>query len=248
MQRFKLTLEYDGTAFAGWQRQPDVPSVQQRIEDSLAAFCPQESITLHVAGRTDAGVHALGQVAHVDIAKPGMTAFRLNEALNHFLKDDPIGILQVEAVDDTFHARFSAKKRHYLYRILNRRNPAALDRLRVWHVVRPLDAAIMQQAADKLLGTHDFTSFRSVDCQAKSPVKTLDAATITRVGEEIHCRFSSQSFMYNQIRITVGTLARIGTGDWPPEKIQEILAAKDRQKAGQTAPAFGLYFTQVDYA
>ncbi len=245
MHRYKLTIEYDGTHYHGWQRQPDKPSIQGRLEEAIRDFCLHE-VTVFGSGRTDAGVHALGQVAHVDLPK-ARPVFTINEALNHFLTDSGIAILNVEEVDEAFHARFSATQRHYVYRILNRRAPPTTQQGYVWHVVPELAVAPMQEAAKRLIGHHDFTSFRSVDCQSDSAEKTLDQVTVVQAGEMIEVQVSARSFLYNQVRIMVGTLARIGFGDWPPEIIDEIFAAKDRTKAGPTAPAGGLYFARVEY-
>lgn len=243
--RWKLTVEYDGGPFVGWQRQDNGASVQQALEDAVEGFA-QERVTVQGAGRTDAGVHALAQVAHVDIAKPadGRT---VRDALNHHLGAHPIAVLAVEAVGEDFHARFSATGRAYLYRVLNRRAPAALTRGRVWHIGRALDADAMAAAAARLLGQHDFTSFRAAGCQADSPVKTLDRLDVARVGEEIHLIVEARSFLHHQVRNFAGTLKRVGEGAWTPEDVARILAARDRRAAGPTAPAHGLYLTRVVY-
>lgn len=245
MPRTKLIIEYDGTDLAGWQRQKDHPSVQQHVEEALEAFC-NSPITLHGAGRTDAGVHGLAMAAHADLPER-FSPFQVQEAANHFLKPVRISIIGVEPVAEDFHARFSATQRSYRYRILNRRQPPALREGYVWHVPRPLDIAAMQEAASHLLGHHDFTSFRAADCQSKSPMKTLDHLTIREHDDEIWIEAAARSFLYNQVRIMVGTLARIGMGDWQPDDMKEILSACDRTKAGPTAPACGLYFDQVRY-
>lgn len=243
--RWKLTVEYDGGPFVGWQRQDNGASVQQALEEAVAGFA-QETATVQGAGRTDAGVHALAQVAHVDIAKPA-DAKTVRDALNHHLGGWPIAVLAAEAVGDDFHARFSATGRAYLYRILNRRAPAALTRGRVWQVGRALDAEAMAAAAAHLLGRHDFTSFRAAECQADSPVKTLDRLDVRREGEEIHLIVEARSFLHHQVRNFAGTLKRVGEGAWTPEHVATILAARDRRAAGPTAPAPGLYLTRVVY-
>ena len=245
MPRYKCTVEYNGTGFSGWQKQKDAPTIQLCIEEALHAFCGQE-LTIYTAGRTDAGVHAIGQVFHVDI-EPAYPIERIQGALNFYLHGHAVAILSVETVDATFHARFSAKKRHYQYHILNRRSPAVLDHLRMWHVPWALDAHAMQDAANHLLGTHDFTSFRDTQCQAKSALKTLDTILVSRHEDRITVSVSAQSFLHHMVRNIVGTLAMVGEGKYPPEYIQTILAARDRKAAGPTAPAWGLYFMRVEY-
>jgi tRNA pseudouridine38-40 synthase len=245
MTRWKLTVEYDGGPYVGWQRQNNGPSIQQALEEAVYAFAQEEAL-VHGAGRTDAGVHALGQVAHVDIEKPA-DAKTVRDALNHHMKSMPIVVREAEAVTDDFHARFSATGRAYLYRLLNRRAPAALDRGRVWHVGRHLDLGAMQAGAQRLLGRHDFTSFRAAECQANSPVKTLDRLDVDAVGEEIHLIVEARSFLHHQVRNFAGTLKRVGEGHWQPDDITRILGARDRQAAGPTAPAHGLYLTRVVY-
>lgn len=245
MTRFKLTLEYDGGGFVGWQRQENGPSVQQAVEEAVRAFCG-EDVTVHAAGRTDAGVHALGQVAHFDIARE-TSADTVRDALNFHLKPAPIAVLRAEAVGPDFHARFSATARAYLYRIVNRRAPLTLDRGRAWHVLQPLDAEAMQTAAQVLVGRHDFTSFRAVLCQAKSPVKTLDALEVTRDGAELRITARARSFLHHQVRNIVGTLKLVGEGKWTRDDVARALAARDRAAAGPTAPAEGLYLTEVRY-
>lgn len=247
MPRYRLLIEYDGAAFSGWQAQANGPSVQNAIQDavhSLSATRPE----VVGAGRTDAGVHARGQVAHVDLPKP-YGAQVVMDALNAYLKlaDKPIVILDAQETTDDFHARFSATRRHYFYRIVNRRAPLAIDRDRAWHVIKPLDAALMHVAAQRLLGRHDFTSFRAAACQAKSPIKTLDFLSVERVGDEIHVRAHARSFLHNQVRAMTGTLKLVGEGRWTPDYMPRILAARDRQAAGPNAPPEGLYLTQVDY-
>jgi len=245
MQRFKLTIEYDGGPFHGWQRQDNGPSVQERLEDAVRELSGEETL-VQGAGRTDAGVHALGQVAHVDLARD-ITANKLRDALNALVRPQPITILEAVAVSDDFHARFSAVERRYLYRILDRRPPPALDRGRVWWTKVPLDAEAMQAAARPLIGRHDFSSFRARECQAESPVKTLDQLDISRVGAEIHVVARARSFLHHQVRNLVGSLAEVGRGRWAPHDIAGILDARDRTAAGPTAPAEGLYLTDVVY-
>jgi tRNA pseudouridine38-40 synthase len=243
--RFKLTLEYDGGGLVGWQRQDNGPSVQQALEEAVRLFCG-ETVVAFAAGRTDAGVHALGQVAHVDIAKP-VDADTVRDALNFHLKPHAIAVLRAERVGEDFHARFSAKARLYRYRIVNRRAPLAIDRGRAWLVWAPLDAAAMHRAAQSLVGQHDFTSFRASLCQAASPVKTLDVLDVTRAGEEIHINARARSFLHHQVRNMVGSLKLVGEGKWRVEDMARVLAARDRSTAGPTAPPDGLYLTEVWY-
>ncbi|MDH3702635.1 MAG: tRNA pseudouridine(38-40) synthase TruA [Alphaproteobacteria bacterium] len=245
MTRWRLTVEYDGGPFVGWQRQENGPSVQAALEDAVKAFSG-EAVTIFGAGRTDSGVHALGQVAHFDLAKPADSE-TVRDAINFHLKPDPVAVLETEAVPDDFHSRFSATRRHYRYRILNRRAPATLAAGRVWHVVPPLDAAAMAAAAQELIGRHDFTSFRAAACQADSPVKTLDTLEIENHGDEIWIIASARSFLHHQVRNIAGTLKLVGEGKWTVARVAAALAARDRRKAGPTAPADGLYLTQVDY-
>lgn len=245
MQRWKLTLEYDGRPFVGWQRQDNGPSVQECLERA-AETLDGRPVMVQGAGRTDSGVHALAQVAHLDLAKP-LRADQVRDALNHHLKPNPVAILSAEAVGDDFHARFSATGRAYLYRILNRRAPPALDQGRVWHNPRPLDAEAMHAAAQELIGHHDFTSFRSSDCQAESAVKTLDTVTVRRAGEEIHIDVTARSFLHNQVRIITGTLELVGRGKWRARDIARALEARNRAAAGPTAPPEGLYLAAVRY-
>ena len=245
MTRYKLTLEYDGTDFVGWQRQNNGPSIQEELERAVHGFCG-ETVTAFGAGRTDAGVHALGQVAHIDIERD-TDALTVRDAINAHIRPHPIAVRLAEAVSDDFHARFLAVERSYLYRILNRRAPAALLRGQVWHVPSGLDVDAMHAAAQMLVGQHDFTSFRATLCQAKSPVKTLDALTVTRDGEEIHVRAEARSFLHHQVRNMVGTLKLVGDGKWTASDVAAALAARDRAKAGPTAPAEGLYLTEVRY-
>ena len=245
MTRFKLTLEYDGGPFVGWQRQDNGPSVQQALEEAIAAFSG-ETVTTFAAGRTDAGVHALGQVAHFDMARDFATD-TVRDALNYHLKPAPVAVLRVDSVPAEFHARFSAIARVYRYRIANRRARLALDRGRAWLVQGPLDAAAMQAAAQVLVGHHDFTSFRASLCQSASPLKTLDLLEVTRIGEEIHVTARARSFLHHQVRNIVGTLKLVGDGKWTRDDVAAALAARDRGKAGPTAPAEGLYLTEVWY-
>jgi tRNA pseudouridine38-40 synthase len=245
MTRYKLTLEYDGGGFVGWQRQDNGPSVQEALEIAVAAFCG-ETVTSFAAGRTDAGVHALGQVVHVDLAKD-TTADTVRDALNFHLKPAPVAVLKAEAVGEEFHARFSAKARLYRYRIVNRRPPLALDRGRAWLVGGDLDAAAMQDAAQALVGHHDFTSFRATLCQAKSPVKTLDVLQVRREGENVFLEARAQSFLHHQVRNMVGTLKLVGEGKWTKADVATALAARNRSAAGPTAPPEGLYLTEVWY-
>ncbi len=245
MPRYRITIEYDGTPFSGWQRQADSASVQEEIEKAIAKLTG-ESATIRGAGRTDAGVHALGQVAHFDLAaaKPTDT---IRDGLNAHLREQPIVILAAAKTDADFDARFSALARHYRYRILNRRPPPALDRGRVWHVPQQLDLGAIGDGAAALVGHHDFTTFRSSECQAKSPVKTLDRLVVDAEGEEIVIEASARSFLHSQVRSMVGTLAKVGTGAWPPGRVAEALEARDRAACGPLAPPHGLYLVAVDY-
>lgn len=245
MTRFALTLEFDGTRFMGLQRQAHGPSVQQAVEEAVERVTG-EQVTLHAAGRTDAGVHALAMRVHVDVAKP-ITPFRLMEALNFHLKPDPVAVLACEAKPEDWHARFSCVGREYLYRIANRRAPLTLDINRAWQVPQPLNEAAMHRAAQALVGKHDFTTFRSTQCQAQSPVKTLDRLSVERVGEEVHVRAAARSFLHHQVRSMVGCLALVGMGRWREGQIGEALAARDRQALGYNAPPDGLYFTRALY-
>ena len=245
MPRYKLTIEYDGAPFVGWQRQENGPSVQAALEEALQAFCGEATL-VQGAGRTDAGVHALGQVAHLDLAKE-VRLDQLRDGLNFHLKPQPIAVLATEAVVDDFHARFSATARAYLYRIVNRRAPLALLRGRAWFVPRPLDASAMAAAAARLEGKHDFSAFRAAECQANSPVKTLERLSVTRAGEDIRIEARARSFLHHQVRNMVGTLRIIGEGKRSPAWISEVLEGRDRRQAGPTAPPEGLYLVSVDY-
>jgi tRNA pseudouridine38-40 synthase len=245
MPRYKLVLEYDGAPFRGWQRQAEGASVQASLEAAILAFCG-EQVQVVGAGRTDAGVHARGQVAHLDLTRP-VSVETLRNALNHHLRPQPIAVLEAAAVAADFHARFSATMRQYRYRIVNRRPPLVLERGRAWQVPGHLDAEIMHEAAQRLVGRHDFTSFRSALCQARSPVKTLAQLVVVRNGEQIEVAARARSFLHHQMRNMVGTLKLIGEGRWPVARIEAALAARDRAAAGPTAPACGLCLTRVDY-
>jgi tRNA pseudouridine38-40 synthase len=245
MPRYKLTIEYHGGPFNGWQRQENGPSVQGAVEAALRALEP-DAPSIVGAGRTDAGVHATGQVAHCDLAQE-WEPFRLAEALNWHLKPDPVAVLAVERVAEDFHARFSALHRRYLYRVVSRRAPLTIEKGLAWRVAHDLDAEAMQAAADLLVGKHDFTTFRSAQCQAKSPVKTLDEFRVEREGEEIRFHLAARSFLHNQVRSFVGTLERVGAGKWPVGRVGEALAARDRAACGPVAPPDGLYLVEVGY-
>jgi tRNA pseudouridine38-40 synthase len=245
MPRYKLTIEYDGTPFVGWQVQDNGPSIASTIAEAFGKFVGEQP-RISGAGRTDAGVHALGQVAHVDLAKAFDTD-TVRDALNAHLRPQPIAILKVERVADDFDARFSARARHYLYRITNRRADLALDRDRTWRIAKALDAPAMHDAAQRLVGNHDFTTFRSVECQAKSPVKTLDRLDVARESDEISVHASARSFLHHQVRSMVGSLALVGEGKWTAEDLAKALAAKNRAACGPVAPACGLYLVRVDY-
>jgi tRNA pseudouridine38-40 synthase len=247
MPRYKLTIEYDGGPFAGWQVQGTEPSVQGALMAAIEAFCG-ERVKVGGAGRTDAGVHALGQVAHVDLTKDWDTDTVRDAITAHLrLRHQPVAVLAAEEVPDTFDARFSATKRHYRYRIINRRADLVLDRGRAWRLPRPLDDVAMHAAAQRLVGRHDFTTFRHVDCQAKSPVKTLDQLDVTREGEEVRIVASARSFLHTQVRSMVGALAFVGEGRWSADDLSAALAARDRSACAPVAPPGGLYLVRVDY-
>lgn len=245
MPRYRLTIEYDGTPFCGWQRQADQPSVQQTLEEAIEKFCGEIVVT-QAAGRTDSGVHAFGQVAHFDIEKQ-WDAFKVGDAINYHLKPHPIAIVNVEQVGEDFEARFSATHRHYEYRILNRRARPILERDRVWYVVKQLDADAMHEAAQVLVGRHDFTTFRASDCQAKSPVKSLTSIAVRRELEHVVLTVSGRSFLHHQVRSIMGTLKLVGEGKWQIEDVAKALEARDRARCGAMAPAAGLYLVSVDY-
>ena len=245
MPRYKLTIEYDGTPFSGWQLQDSAHTVQGALEAAAKAIAGTD-VRVHGAGRTDAGVHALGQVAHCDMVKnfaPG----RLRDAMNAHLRPHPIAVLSAEIVPESFEARFSARKRHYLYRIRNTRANLALDVGRVWRVVRKLDTAAMHQAAQRLIGKHDFTTFRDTECQAKSPEKSLDQLEVTHAGDAINIVTSARSFLHSQVRSMVGSLVWVGEGRWSADDLAAALAARDRAACGPVAPPQGLYLVRVDY-
>ena len=245
MPRYRLLIEYDGRPFHGFQAQADLPSVQGSLERAIKKFCG-EDLRVSAAGRTDTGVHATGQVVHVDLAKD-WPAETVRNALNFHLMPDPVSVLAAEVAVGDWHSRFSANERRYLYRILNRMSPPALDQGRVWHVKKPLDAAAMHEAAQVLVGHHDFTTFRDLACQARSPMKTLDVATVRRDGDEVLLEFASRSFLHRQVRSMTGTLAEVGVGRWTKADVEAALAARDRKACGPVAPAEGLYLTHVGY-
>lgn len=245
MPRYRLLIEYDGGPFVGWQRQANGPSVQAALEEAIFAMTGERT-TVFGAGRTDAGVHALGQVAHVDLDRD-ISGHRLREGVNHHLRPAPVVVLNADRAVDDFHARFDAVKRHYLYRILNRRSPPALDNGRVWHVPGPLDADAMHAAAQALVGRHDFTTFRAAQCQAKSPVKTLDAIAVRREADEIVIIVSARSFLHHQVRSIAGSLKLVGKGKWTAADLRTALEARDRAACGPVAPPQGLYLTRVEY-
>lgn len=245
MPRYRLTIEYDGRPFVGWQRQDNGPSVQGALEEAIEKFSGLRA-TVTGAGRTDAGVHARGQVAHFDLEKE-FAPDKVRDALNHFLRPQPVVVLDAALADPDFHARFSATRRSYLYRILNRRSPPALDHGFVWHVTAALDADAMHRAAQVLVGNHDFTTFRAAECQAQSPVKTLDRLAVSRTGEEIRIEAEARSFLHHQVRSFVGSLKLVGEGKWRARDLADALAAKDRSRCGPVAPSDGLCLMKVDY-
>jgi tRNA pseudouridine38-40 synthase len=245
MPRYRLTIEYDGGPYRGFQAQANQPTVQGAIEAAIHALCG-EALRLQAAGRTDAGVHALGQVIHVDLEKD-RPASVVMKAINAHLVPQPIAVIDCEIADRAFHARFSALGRRYLYKVLNRPGPPALDRGRLWHIRRPLSIEPMVDAAAGLIGLHDFTTFRDAACQARSPVKTLDVARVTRRGDEVHLEFEARSFLHRQVRSMVGSLAQVGLGRWSAADFTAALASRDRAACGPVAPADGLYLVSVDY-
>ena len=245
MPRYKLVIEYDGAPFVGWQMQDNGPSVQGVLTAAIAAFCG-EAVAVQGAGRTDAGVHAHGQVAHVDLAKQWDTD-TVRDAVNAYLRPHPVAVLSAQIATAEFDARFSAVQRHYLYRIVNRRPDLTLDRERAWRVARPLDAQAMHQAAQHLVGRHDFTTFRAAECQANSPLKTLQRLDVDRRGEEIHVHASARSFLHTQVRSMVGSLALVGEGKWSADDLSRARDARDRAACGPVAPPDGLYLERVDY-
>ncbi len=245
MPNYKLTIEYDGGPYSGWQWQDHAPSVQGAIEEAIEKLNGQAA-SLYGAGRTDAGVHALGQVAHVMLGKD-LRADKVRDALNYHLGDHPISILDAEKVPDEFNARFDATERQYLYRMIDRRARLALDRGRVWRVPYKIDAEAMHSAAQNLIGQHDFTTFRASECQAKSPVKTLDEITVLRAGPELHIHVRARSFLHKQVRSIVGTLNEVGRGNWAVQDVSDVLEARDRTACGPVAPPDGLYLVKVIY-
>ena len=245
MRRIAFTIEYDGTPFMGWQRQEHGPSVQAAIEDAIARVTGEDAV-LHCAGRTDAGVHALAMRAHADL-ESGIAPFRLMEALNAHLRPDPVAILAAEEVDPDWHARFSCTGRAYVYRIVNRRAPLALAAGRAWRVAQPLDEDAMQAGAAHLIGRHDFTTFRSMQCQADSPVRTLDRLDVVRSGEVVEIFAEARSFLHHQVRSMVGCLAFVGMGRWQPGDMRAALEARDRSRLAHNAPPEGLYFVAARY-
>jgi tRNA pseudouridine38-40 synthase len=245
MPRYRLLIEYDGTPFVGWQIQERGLSVQGALTDAVEAFCG-ERVKVQGAGRTDAGVHALGQVAHVDLARD-WSVDNVRDALTAHLRPHPVAVLAAERVADAFDARFSAVKRHYLYRIVNRRADLTLERQRAWRVARPLDAAAMAEAAQQLVGRRDFTTFRDIDCQAKSPVKTLDRLDVVREGSQVRIMASARSFLHSQVRSMVGALVSVGDGRWTAQDLARARDARDRAACAPVAPPEGLYLVKVDY-
>jgi tRNA pseudouridine38-40 synthase len=245
MPRYRLTIEYDGRPYCGFQAQAELPSVQGSLERAVKGFSG-ETLRLQAAGRTDTGVHALGQVVHIDLTKD-WRAEVVRDAINAHLGAEPIAVLDAVVAPEGFHARFSATARHYLFRVLNRRSPPALDRGKVWHVKKALDAEAMHAAAQALVGHHDFTTFRDLKCQAKSPLKSLDLARVWREGEAVLLAFSARSFLHRQVRSMTGSLAEVGVGRWSADDLKAALDARDRRACGPVAAPDGLYLTAVDY-
>lgn len=245
MPRYKLIIEYDGAPFVGWQRQANGMSVQEALETALARFSGERP-AVNGAGRTDAGVHATGQVAHIDLAR-AWSVDELRDAMNFHLRPHPIAVLRAEPAAADFEARFSAIRRHYVYRILNRRAPAVLVRNHVWHIARALDAQRMHEGAQRLLGKHDFSTFRASECQANSPVRTLERLDVVRTGDMIEIHASARSFLHHQVRSLAGSLEHVGSGKWTPDDLADALASRDRRRCGTVAPPTGLCLTQVDY-
>jgi tRNA pseudouridine38-40 synthase len=245
MPRYKLTIEYDGRPFVGWQVQDNGPSVQGALMAAVEAFCG-EKVSVQGAGRTDAGVHALGQVAHVDLTRD-WDEERVRDALNAHLRPQPVAIIAAEQVPEIFDARHSAVKRHYLYRIINRRADLTFERGRAWRIPKPLNSGAMHTAAQRLIGRHDFTTFRNAECQAKSPVKTLDQLDVHRIKDDIHVMAAARSFLHSQVRSMVGALALVGEGRWSADDLATALAKRDRAACAPVAPPDGLYLTKVDY-
>ncbi|WP_010300217.1 tRNA pseudouridine(38-40) synthase TruA [Candidatus Odyssella thessalonicensis] len=245
MPRYKLIIEYDGRPFCGWQLQPQVPTVQGMLQQAVKKFSGYD-LLVEGSGRTDTGVHAKGQVAHVDLPRPD-APYRVLKGLNFFLQESGIAIVAVEEVDESFHARFSAKRRQYIYRIINRRAPLTFEQGLAWHVNKPLDVEKMMAGAALLVGVHDFTTFRSINCQAPNPVRRLDRFELIQQGEEILATIESRAFLHNQVRIMMGSLKMIGEGRWTLKDLQEALLARDRTRGGVTAPPDGLYFSRIFY-
>lgn len=245
MHRYKLIVEYDGTPFCGWQRQSGVLTVQQCLEDAVQPLT-KDLVLISGAGRTDTGVHALGQVAHFETEK-NLDAFRIQECMNAHLVDYPISVLSVEEVDGKFHSRFSAIERFYIYKIVNRRSKLALDINRAWKVLIPLDVKRMDNIAQILVGKHDFSAFRARGCQAVSPVKTLNSISVERFCDQVIIKLAAKSFLYHQVRNIVGSLIKVGSGEWTEDKFQTVFESRDRSQAAATAPACGLYFWKVVY-
>lgn len=243
--RYKLIIEYDGADYVGWQRQENGPSIQEALETAICAFS-SERVNVVGAGRTDAGVHAFAMSAHLDLSK-NYPADKVRDAINYHLKPQPIAVIGAEAVDDDFHARFSATARHYLYRFIARRAPLTLEAGRAWRLAVPLDADAMHAAAQALVGKHDFTTFRAAQCQAQSPVKTLTSISVSAEADGVVLRVSAPSFLHNQVRSIAGSLVQVGLGKWAPDEMGRALAAADRSACGPVAPAEGLYFVRADY-